>query len=158
MTNRRYFFVYCTDKKSVCRSILFCVANFHAKNSPTSLARKGLLVWLCIYKSINIHALQDARPIFLIIGNMCRTTLAGNIQNTRSASSRSSLGILLEFVCHSSTITKTDVTRPNLQFCSNMVRVERVELSSPVWKTGIITVIRHPHVPEYYNRMTSMVE
>lgn len=25
-----------------------------------------------------------------------------------------------------------------------LVRVERVELSSPVWKTGIITVIRHP--------------
>jgi hypothetical protein len=27
-----------------------------------------------------------------------------------------------------------------------MVRVRRVELRSPVWKTGIITDIRHPHI------------
>ena len=29
---------------------------------------------------------------------------------------------------------------------TKMVRVRRVELRSPVWKTGIITAIRHPHI------------
>ena len=30
------------------------------------------------------------------------------------------------------------------QFCSEMVRVERIELSSQVWKTCILTVVLHP--------------
>ena len=29
-----------------------------------------------------------------------------------------------------------------------LVRVRRVELRSPVWKTGIITAIRHPRITE----------
>ena len=43
---------------------------------------------------------------------------------------------------------------PNLIFKENhfLVRVERIELSSPAWKASIIATIQHPLVLKYYTR------
>ena len=40
--------------------------------------------------------------------------------------------------------TKQALSRPSVQFCPDLVRVERVELSSQVWKTCILTAVLHP--------------
>ena len=41
--------------------------------------------------------------------------------------------------------TKQALSRPSVQFCPDLVRAERIELSSQVWKTRILTTIRRPH-------------
>ena len=42
-------------------------------------------------------------------------------------------------------LEKAALQGDRFQFCSEMVRVRRIELRSQVWKTCILAAVRHPH-------------
>ena len=42
-------------------------------------------------------------------------------------------------------LEKATLQGDRFQFCSEMVRVRRIELRSQVWKTCILAAVRHPH-------------
>jgi len=74
------FFRYRTNEESIGRSILFLIGYLNSQGLLTVLAVEGFAFgsgWL--YHSVDVHSLEVARPIFLVVANMSIAFSAADI-------------------------------------------------------------------------------